>query len=124
MEAMGCCILKLTSKQTKFLSSLTVKDSLNDTVQKVSCEVLSLLGGLGGLKEGLNCLRFANMNKTAEKPTPFGEAENDIADTFDKTVRDAVASFKTKHGASFKMNKLDVDNPCIFVPELSTKKAN
>ena len=87
-------------------------------------EILSPIGGLGGLKEGLNCQQFVNMNKTAEKPTPFGEKEHVVAARIDKTVRDAVGSFKAKHGASLKMNKLDIKNLNMVVSVLSAKKAN
>ena len=97
---------------------------MSDKVMKMNCEVLFPLGGIGGLREVLDCPHFANMNKTAEKPTPFGKAENDVADTFDQSVRDALAFFKAKHGASLKMNKLDVNSLCTFVSVLSTKKAN
>ena len=124
LEAMGCSIIALTSKQTNLLSSLTVSDSLSNNVMRVEHEVLSPLGGNGRLREAFNCSRFVNMNKTAENPTPFGLAENLIANTLDQTVRDAVASLKAKQGASLNMNKLDVDNLHIFVSVLSAKKAN
>ena len=122
LEAMGCSVIALTSKQTNLLSSLTVSDSLSNNVMRVECEVLSPLGGNDGLREAFNCLGFVNMNKTAENPTLFGPAENLIADTLDQTVRDAVASLKAKQGASLNMKKLDVEKLCIFVSVLAAKK--
>ena len=121
---MGCSVIALTSKWTIFLSSLTVRDSLSNNVMRMEHEVLSPLGGNGGLKEAFNSPRFVNMNKTAENGTPFGPEQNSIADTIDQTVRDAVASLKAKQGASLNMKKLDVDNLCIFVSALAAKKAN
>ena len=122
LEAMGCSVFALTSKQTNFLSSVTVRDSLSNNVMRVEHEVLSLLGGNGGLKEALNCLHFVNMNKATENQTPFGPAQNSIADTIDQTVRDAVASLKAKKGASLHMKNLDVENLHICVSVLMAKK--
>ena len=122
LEDMGCSVFPLTSKQTNFLSSVTVRDSLSNNVMRVECEALSPLGGNGGLKEAFNCPRFVNMNKTAENGTPFGPEQNSIADTIDQTVRDAVASLKAKQGASLDMKKLDVEKLCIFVLVLAAKK--
>jgi len=121
LQAMGCWVVEFTSEQTHFLPSLTVKDSLNDKAQKVNHEIVSRMDGL---KEGLNCQRFINMNKTTEKPTPFGEEEHVIAARIDKTIRNAVGSFKAKHGASLKMKKLDVKNLNMLVSVMSAKKAN
>jgi len=115
-------VFPLTSKQTNFLSSVTVRDSLSNNVMRVECEALSPMGGNGGLKEAFNCPRFVNMNKTAENGTPFGPEQNSIADTIDQTVRDAVASSKAKQGASLNMKKLDVEKLCIFVLVLAAKK--
>ena len=119
---MGCSVITLTSKQTKFLSTLTVKDSLSNTVMKVGCEAFTPIGGKGGLKEAFNSPRFLNMNKTSKNCTPFGPEQNSIADTIDQTVRDAVASLKAKKGASLNMKKLDVENLCTFVSVLAAKK--
>ena len=66
LEDMGCSVFALTSKQTNFLSSVTVRDSLSNNVMRVEYEALSPLGGNGGLKEAFNCLQFVNMDKTAE----------------------------------------------------------
>jgi len=119
---MGCSVIALTSKQTKFLSAKTVKDSLSDTVMKVGHEAFTPIGGKGGLKEAFNSPRFLNMNKTSKNCTPFGPEQNSIADTIDQTVRDAVASLKAKKGASLHMKNLDVENLHICVSVLMAKK--
>ena len=115
-------IVKLTSKQTKFLSSLILiaKEGLNNSVQKVQHEMLS---EIDGLKEALKCRRFINMNKTTEKPNPFEEEECDIAAGVDKMIRNAIFSFASKRGASLKIKMLDVKKPHMLMSVMSAKKA-
>ena len=98
LEAKGCCMLKLTRKQTEFLSLLIATDSLGDSAQDVPCEMLSQVDGL---KEALKCKKIMSVNKTAEKLNPFGEEECNIAAGIDKMIKNAVSSFASKHGASY-----------------------
>ena len=83
-----------------------------------------MLSEFDGLKEALKCRRFINMNKTTEKPNPFGKEEHEIAAGIDKMIRNTISSFASKHGASLKMKKLDIKNLHMLVSVMSAKKAN